>query len=273
MASNLFKYGTVVDVDDSLDGDRIKVHIKGVDPSNFTLDDIPYSFPMLPKQFYVKPKIGEIVFVLVQSDSYDDDRFYIGPIISQPDKIDFDSTTAQAFLKSGLLKPGTAPSTLPENEGIQFEKDDVGIQGRGSTDVIVKPNEIRLRAGKTLDMRTFNKTNQTYIQTKFNRATNEGVINIVSDYINILSHKGVDKFLMNDSNSLINDEEYAKILEKAHQLPFGDTLIEFLNLFMKAFSTHVHAYAGLPPDLNQIEIKNLLSFKTDKILSKNIRIN
>jgi hypothetical protein len=271
--SNIFKYGQVVSVDDDLDGDRIKVFVKGIDPQSFTLDDIPYAFPLLPKQLYVKPKVGENVFCFVQGDSFDDDRFWIGPIISQPHKINYDSMAALSFLNAGLIKPGIAPSTDPNNNGVQFENDDVGLQGRGSTDIIVKPNEIRIRAGKSLDMRTLNRENPSYMQVKYDRKTNEGSINMVSDNINLLSHKSIDKFNLVDSESLISDDDYTKILEKAHQLPFGDTLIELLNIFIKAFSTHVHAYPGLPPDLTQIELKNLLSYNLNKILSQNIRID
>lgn len=275
MATNndIFKYGTVVDVSDDLDGGRVKVHIKGVDPVKFTLDDIPYSFPLLPKQFYVKPKIGETVLVFVQNDSYLEDRFFIGPIISQPDKMDYDSVTALAFLKSGLIRPGTAPSTEPENIGVQMGPNDVGIQGRGSTDMIVKPDEIRIRAGKSLDLRKLNRDNPSYIQVKYDRATSEGAINLVADNINLLSHNGVKNYNLIDANNMISDEDYAKILEKAHQLPFGDKLVELLNIIIKALTTHVHAYAGLAPDLNQIEVKNLIEYDLNKILSNNVRIN
>jgi hypothetical protein len=271
--SNIFKYGTVIDVKDEFDGDRVRVYIKGLDPVDFSIEDIPFAFPLLPKNLYIKPKVGESVFVFFQGESKLDDRFFIGPIISQPHRLDNDSLTGQAFLSSGLIKPDIAPSLKPENTGVQFENNDVGLQGRGSTDIVVKPNEIRIRAGKTLDMRTFNIENPTYIQTKFDTSENTGHINIVSDYINLLSHKGIDKFNLSDQNDLINSEEYDKILKKAHQLPFGDILIDFMNIFVRAFATHVHAYAGLPPDLNQIELKTLLEFQTDKILSKNVRIN
>lgn len=271
--TNIFKYGTVIDVQDDLDGDRVRVHIRGIDPSNYEIKDIPYAFPLLPKNIYIKPKIGETVFVFVQNDSFDDDRFFIGPIISQPHKIDYDTITSQSLLRSGLINPDIAPSQNPNNAGVQLEDEDVGFQGRGSTDIIVKPHEIRLRAGKTLDMRNFNKENQSYVQIKYDKSNKNGSINVVSDNINLLSHKGLDKFNMSDPTNLISDEEYAKIIEKAHQLPFGDVLIQFFNILLKAFSTHVHAYAGLPPDLNQIELKTLLEYDLKKILSKNIRIN
>lgn len=271
--TSLFKYGTVVSVDDEFDGDRVKVYIKGVDPIKYTLDEIPYAFPILTKLFYSKPKIGEVVICFTQNGSFDDDRFYIGPIISQPHKINNDTLSPLAFLNAGLIKPDIAPSTNPNNAGVQFDNEDVGIQGRESTDIVVKPNEIRIRAGKTLDMRTLNKENPSYLQIKYDKLSNESSVNIVSDNINLLSHKGIDRFNVVDSNDLITDEEYTKILNKAHQLPFGDKLMELLNILIKAFSSHVHAYPGLPPDLSQIELKNLLEYNLDSILSKNIRIN
>lgn len=269
----LFKYGTVVDINDSFDGDRIKVYVKGIDPPNFTLDDIPYAFPFMPKALHLKPKIGESVFVLTQDGSFDGDRFYFGPIISQPHKLDGDTLTSLSFLTAGLIKPDIAPSTDPNNIGVTMDPEDVGLQGRGSTDVILKSNEIRIRAGKSLDLRTYNRDNPSYIQVKYDRSTNKGAVNIISDNINLLSHGSIDKFDLANPDSLISDEEYSKIISKAHQLPFGDVLIELINLIIKALTTHVHAYAGLPPDLNQIEIKTLLAFELEKILSKNIRIN
>lgn len=271
--NDIFKYGTVVDVVDDLDGDRVKVHIKGVDPSKFVLDDIPYAFPLLPKQFYIKPKIGESVLVFAQNGSFLDDRFFIGPIISQPDKMAYDSITGLAFLRAGLIRPGEAPSTEPENIGVQLDSNDVGIQGRGSTDIIVKSDEIRIRAGKSLDLRKLNRNNPSYIQVKYDRATSEGAINIVGDNINLLSHKGIKNYNLIDANNMITKEDYSKILEKAHQVPFGDKLVEILNIIINAFTTHVHAYHGLAPDLSQIELKKLIEYDLSKILSNNVRIN
>lgn len=275
MSLNYLKFGIVIGLSDNFDGDRIKVYVRGIDPENYKMDDIPYAFPLLPKLFHVKPKIGESVLVFVQepSDFNGGDRFWLGPIISQPHKYDIDTIGARSFLKSGFLNPDPAPSMDPDNRGVQLKNDDVGIIGRGSTDIVAKPNEIRLRAGKSLDLRKLNKENPSYIQVKHNMTTNKGSINMVSNEINLLSHSSADKFNLVDPEFLINDEEYKKIIEKAHVLPFGDVLIEFIGLFIKAFSSHVHAYNGLPPDLKQIELKNLLSFELDKINSKNIRIN
>jgi hypothetical protein len=272
-SSSIFRYGTVIAVNDELDGGRIKVFVKGLDPYSFKEKDIPYAFPLLPKTVHTQPKVGEKVLIFTQNGESADDRFWIGPLVSQPDKIAFDPLGGQAFLTASVLPPGTAPSTDPDNVGVSMDPDDVGFNGRGSTDFIVKPDEIRIRAGKSLDFRKLNKKNPAYIQVKYNKSSNESSINIVSDVINLLSYKGLENFNLVDSKDMINSEEYKKIIQKAHKLPYGDILVDFLDMFIKAFTTHVHAYAGLPPDLTQIELKNLLEFELDKILAKNIRIN
>ena len=275
MAENLiFKYGKVVSVSDEMDGGRIRVLIKGVDSSDYTnIKDIPYAFPMLPKLLFIQPKVGETVLVFAQDGSFAHDRLWMGPVISQPHKLAYDSITAEAFLKGGLIGPEIAPSTIPENRGLQPNNDDVSLAGRGSADIIIKPNEIRFRAGKSFDLKQLNKINPSYIQVKHDTVTDRGQINIVSNDINILSHDSINKFNLSDPDDLITDEEFKKIILEAHKLPFGDILIKYLELKEKAFMTHVHAYPGLPPDEEQIEIKNMLSFDMNTLLSNNIRIN
>ena len=274
MAVNyLFKFGTVISVDDKEDGGRVRVYIRGEDPTNYKITDIPYAFPLLPKHLYVKPKNGEQVFVLSQDGSFSKDRFWIGPIISQPHKLGYETTTSDAFLQTGVFKADVPPSSIPENRGVQPSDDDIAILGRGSTDIIQKKNEVRIRAGKSLDFKTLNTLTPSYIQVKHDINKDKGQINIVANDINLLSHDSVTKFNLSNPESLITDEEFDKIIAKAHALPFGDVLVEFLTLMKKAFLTHVHAYHGLAPDLDQTELKNYINFNMDKILSKNIRIN
>ena len=75
----ILKLGQVVDVNDETGGGRIKVKI-AQDKTNGE-----YAFPLLPKPIQVKPKVGEGVIVLSSElNNPDSNRFYIGPIISQP---------------------------------------------------------------------------------------------------------------------------------------------------------------------------------------------
>ena len=80
---------------------------------------------------------------------------------------------------------------------------------------------------------------------------------------------------------MISEDEMFRILEEAHQLPFGDVLIEYLKLLKEALFAHVHNGNGNPAtDLTASGNKQALAtFKSraedleKSMLSKNIRIN
>ena len=161
-----------------------------------------------------------------------------------------------------------------------------------NTDIILRKNELLLRAGK-YDASTvkgeipkFNKINPSYIQVKHDvilkKATENteeergAAINIVSNKINLLTHKnGSPRFTLNDQTTQISEDELERIVNTAHPLVFGDTLIDYLKLLRNAFLNHVHAYPGMKPQdqsgLNDID--TYLEFPIDSILSKNIKIN
>ena len=74
-----------------------------------------------------------------------------------------------------------------------------------------------------------------------------------------------------DRDDLISDDAMKEIIEKAHQLPYGDILIEFLETFRNAFTTHVHPYPGLPPCVTD-EVINTTTYNLNDMLCKNVRI-
>jgi hypothetical protein len=305
-----FKYlkiGEVVSTTDEFGLGRVKVRIKGSQTSggdDGTSDaDLPTAFPMIQKHIQSNPKIGETVWVFVFDRARQHiDRLYIGPIISQLDKLNFDNgrTTALAGFSFGPISPKMNVATIPELKGVFPDYEDVSIQGRYNTDITQKNNEIILRAGKFESAPTnknnpypfkFNSRTQAYIQIK-NDVTISGpdsetkdkgsVTNIVANKINLITHKeGSPRFNVTDQNGLITDDELAKILDEAHQVPFGDVLIEYLKLLKEALFAHVHNGNGNPAtDLASSGNKQALAtFKSraedleKSMLSKNIRIN
>ena len=78
--------------------------------------------------------------------------------------------------------------------------------------------------------------------------------------------------LTNDKKELINNNEMQKIIDKAHKLPYGDVLVEFLNMFVDAFAKHVHPYPGMPP-CQTSEYIETTTYDLKKILSENVAIN
>jgi hypothetical protein len=278
---NIF-IGKVVSIADEFDGGRIKVRIKGID-DKLNDNDLIYAFPLLPKFINILPEVGESVFVfLLKDDNKYDNRMWLGPIISQPQKLKFDPHfhTSTSLLSTGIISPERAPSTLPEAKGVYPDKRNVAIQGRDNTDIILKPKEIVLRAGK-FDVGNnlkFNKKNLGYIQIKHNvtidseNDTKGSVTNIVSNKINLLSHDGNPRFILNDQENLISSTELEKILTKTQPLVYGNVLLEFIKLFINYAVNHNHAYHGLPP-VKDSNVDDLLKFDLNRLLSENIRIN
>lgn len=286
--NKIIHLGVVESTLDESDGGRIKVRVKGVDDHIGSTVELPYAFPMLQKFVHIIPQIGESVWIMFPDTTNPyEDRLYLGPIISQPQKLkkDHHGLSSTSTLGSIYAKPGPAPSTIPESQGVFPKNKDFAIQGRENTDVVFKDSEVLIRAGKFIKndsikgVPKFNKKNPSYIQIKQIQSPDvklNGVINVVSNKINLLTHQdGSPRFNLSDQNTMISDEELGKIQENAHPLVFGDLLIEYLELFKNALTNHVHPYNGMKPEdlAGHFSIKKFLEYDVSKIICKNIKIN
>lgn len=303
------KYGQVVANIDNQNLGRIVVRIKGSPTAggdDGILDaDLPYAFPMIPKHFASVPKIGEAVWIFVfDKTSQHADRIYIGPIISQPDKLNFDDAkfTALRGFSFGATTANVNTNTIPQLKGVFPELEDISVQGRYNTDITQKTNEIILRAGKfevipVTPQNTygfqFNSKTQAFIQIKNDavierptqnttEAKKGTITTIVANKINLITHdNGSPRFNVTGQNTLISDEEMDRILNEAHQVPFGDVVLEYLILLKEALFSHVHNGNGnTPTDLVTSGNKQALALFKSKandlekaMLSLNVRIN
>ena len=272
--SMTFEIGKVVSIEDISNAKRIKVRITGYDRT-ITDSDLPYCFPLIPKMFNVYPKEGESVFVFCQDPNFKTTRFYIGPIISQEQKMFYDSYTAsKAALPEGLIDLNKSSKLNPKSKGLYPEIEDIALIGRKSSDIIIKDDEVQIRAGKNNpeNYEEYNRQNPSYIQVKRNSSGNITSTNIVADNINLISHNSPTTFNVTEPNTLIDDESFDDILKRAHVLPYGDLLVEFMELFRKAFLNHVHPYPNMKPTPDETIIK-LSQKDLQTLLSKSIRIN
>lgn len=279
----VIKICQVVSVDDDTDGDRIKARLLPED-RNLPNSEIPYAFPLLPKILHIKPKVGEAVIIITSdANNNNTDRFYIGPIISQPQfiyKNDYDYG-ALTLLKGAITTPSVAPSTNPNTKGALPNKDDIAICGRNNSDIILSDNDIKIRCGAHLlndsnkSEIAFNKKDPAYFKIKYHTTTlnneSKSTATIVADEINLLSNK-IGEYNLTNSDDLISDDEMNKILSSAHLLPYGDKLIEFLKIFVTAFKTHTHPYPNMPP-VPESTYQAVDEYNLNDILSKNIRIS
>lgn len=284
--------------DRPFDGLRIRAEFEDSDfPTE--VKEIPWAFPLLPKTFQSIPKVGEAVIVLYH-DGNEGQRYYIGPIISQPQF----HTYAKKKNATSLLKPNeTAPlERISDNKNTNgsFPKaNDIAVVGRGGEDVILRYNdntkesEIQLRAGirgeptnepnpNMVGNIIFNGTDPAYIQMKYkaglaSKQDHEAnsIINMVANRINIMSNKD-DNIAHNlrDQDDMISAEKMDEIMENLHQVPMGDKLVELLKIMKGCIMHHVHPWAGMEQcgDWGGY-ISKLDGYDIDSILSKYVRIS
>ena len=294
--------GTVREVEnayseDSYDGLRIRAELFTDKPSK--ISDIPWAFPLLPKTLQSIPQVGEGVFV-INDGSATSQRYYIGPIISQPQyNSHCKKDTGTALLDGHMKLPIEKISNVADTTGSFPKNDDVAIVGRGSEDVILRYNsntkasEVDLRAGIRLEPTNsnnpnmigniiFNGTDPAYIQLKYKRglATKNGadgnsIINMVANRINIMSNKDdAISHNLGDQESLIADDKIDEVMSNLHQVPLGDELVKFLEILKGAILNHVHPWAGMKQCGDWAGyINELNKFDINSILSKYVRIS
>lgn len=291
------RIGEVIDVDDEYNGLRIKVRLD--QDNNTNSKEIPYAFPLLPKTIQTVPKVGEAVLIILSRfGNKNSVRYYLGPLISQPqyfykEKYNGGYGSSTSLLNGGVAKPMESISHYNETFGSFPNVNDIALIGRKSEDIILKDGEIDLRCGirgkKIFDDINseealkgdviFNSQNPAYLQLKYKRGLCKGnkqvadsVVNIVADKINLISHKDTESFNLTDQNELIKNEEIDDIMSKLHQVPYGDLLVDALKKIRNALTNHVHPYPGLPPVPCEYII-SALGVNLDDILSENVRIS
>lgn len=291
----------VISVDDEFDGGRIKARVIP-DDARLSDENLPFAFPLLPKMLHVRPKVGESVFIICADDkNARSPRYYVGPLISQPQFMHQDyAEHSSSLLRGGMATESQAPSTSPTAIGAYPNNDDIAVIGRRNSEIILRETdektgtaEIDIRCGVRKDNTKmsipaeFNELHPAYIQVKYQPygmgtehiSTNgDSAINIVADNINLISplssSPSIPPVKKTDNDSLIDNETYQKVLNECHQLPYGDELVKFLNAFKEAFNTHTHAWvgAGQTPIPNGAYTK-MNDYPMGTLLSEHVRIN
>lgn len=283
--------------DQPFDGLRVRAELPNDKPTE--LKQIPWAFPLLPKTFQSIPKVGESVLI-ISDDINEGQRYYIGPLISQPQFNSFcKNVNGTSLLQSHDTLPLEKISNNPDTEGAFPQSDDVAVIGRGSEDIALRYNEttkkseILLRTGVRSEPANdsnpnmigniiFNGTDPAYIQLKYkkNLASKQNqeansVINLVANRINLMSNKD-DNIAHNlqDKDDMIADENMDTIMGNLHQVPMGDKLVELLNIMKGCILHHVHPWAGMEQcgDWSGY-INQLNTYDIDSILSKYVRIS
>lgn len=310
MGNVLIKIGTVVEVENVFSqgnsgGLRVRAKINEDKLKNGNKNLVPWAFPLLPKSLQIVPKEGEAVLVVAdEEDGFrTGQRYYIGPLISQPQFNTFcPASDATTLLKFADRKPLPSMDWNSDTNGSFPDEKDIALIGRGSEDVILKyddssrTSEVDIRVGIRGDQSNeslmnggspvighniiFNGTDPAYIQLKYKKGIATGskkyansLVNIVADRINIMSNR--DSSISHDiheKSGLV--KEVDSVMDRLHQVPKGDVLLEFLNIVKGAILHHVHPWASMeqvgdkPGYINQLK-----DFDLEKILSEYVRIS
>jgi len=120
----------------------------------------PFLFtPLLPYFLYQVPKVEELVYGFYYNKDYKyQNQFYVQSMFSSPTLSPFEYYVgSQKFTGVGgqyknplPLKNQDGKYASDKNKGVFPEPGDNALLGRGSADLIVKENEVLLRAGKTI---------------------------------------------------------------------------------------------------------------------------
>jgi hypothetical protein len=174
----------------------------------------------------------------------------------------------------GAIQPLKSVKTNPNTDGVFPDIEDVGIIGRVNTDIILKKNQVIIRAGKHVndDINTLNTKNPSSLTMTFepNNSGTDYYSNtvLVSDKIALLSHSGNPNF----KSAKLTAQDRINIFENGHPIGRGDVIVYVLNMFRKALLSHKHGYSNTAPILETI-LTDIEKFDFDSILQKNIVIN
>ena len=252
--------GTVVDNVDPRMLNRIRVQVHGIEdkiPSDWnekdkwTSKDPIVFLPLLPIFYNQTPLMDELVTVMYQNKDFkNQNQFYIQGPFSSPMSLPFEHHVgAKTNLASGdrnkknlsIKNPnGTYPRD--ESKGVFPEPEDNGILGRGSADIIIKKEDVLIRAGKT----------KSLSPTKFP----EGNVNRA--FLQLSNFK--QRRLLQDTESQSTLQEQIKVVKK-----MVIWNIDNLENKMDSFNGSVGLYNVIPSE--KVNSKN---FKYDTILNLSV---
>lgn len=260
---------------------RCKVRIRELDKEIRLDSDLPWVNPMLPKFLGITPKRGETVKVFTfDRKNTRINRFFIGPLISQPQKFEFDPHfyESRSGLDQGLLAFKKAWFLDPQarmgetNWAVIPSSEDIALNGRKNEDFMLRYgdfyDEVIFRSGK-YDPKKFTKLNEknpgylsvVYLQeegieqqsSKKFITEDRSHINVVADQINLISHKGSNK--KGNAPAILNSDDPEKQIltenNKLHEVPYGDMFWEFVTRVKDFVESHIHEGGGVaatPPD-------------------------
>jgi hypothetical protein len=98
---------------------------------------------------------------------------------------------------------------------------------------------------------------------------------MVADRINLISNKDENvSHNLHNKEMLIPESSINEVMDKLHQVPMGDKLVELLTIMKGCIMHHVHPWAGMEQCGDWAGFINKLEgYDIESILSKYVRIS
>ena len=219
MSVQCVRYCKVLSIKDDTDSDLIQVRIEPEDNGIKNDKKLPYAYPLLPKAFHVKPKVGEGVLVFVAiADDANSQRYYIGPVISQDQKLWYDDYQyAPTFMRGHEYDANVAPSGEKKCNGILPNDNDICVRGRKNAEMQITDDDVRIKSGVKLveesnkyDMK-FNEYDPAYIKIKYHPGGLIKKEDVKENNRNIGSQKGNFTGYDTDNENFVNKNEIKQV--------------------------------------------------------------
>ena len=198
--------------------------------------------PLLPMFFAQVPLIDERVNVIYQNSFYPyQDQYYVQGGFSSPMSLPYEqilpanSFTAQGdrVAKTLKLKNPNGVYFSASTEGIFPEPGDNAILGRGTSDMIVKPDTVMLRAGKTKRLDTnkqpVGNPNRAFLQ--LSNFTSKTVTKNKKTFLSLIaSNQQIQKLVEWDIQNLENEQNaFTGAIRLYNLKPVNKTLSDNIN--------------------------------------------
>jgi len=287
----------VVNNEDPLGMKRVVARIVSLDENGKILggrdrdtpnEQLPFCVPMMPNHFHIVPLVDEMIYILLENPSDNSaPRYYMGSQINSPFKLKF-----QSYSEANRIFDYTQFNLNPNKDNnlkaytILPKNGDIAIQGRSDSDLILKPREALLVAGKfnkgTLELNEETPSWLQIIQLENDLSKNSELLprysqsNMISTNVNIYSNRG--KFRENSIAVFEKNDDlksFGELANTLHPAVFGDELIKLLDLIIKVLLNHIHT--PQKPLLSIPESDEMAKYTVDgnlqRIISNHVRIN
>jgi len=253
-------------------------------------ESLPFCVPMIPSHFHIVPLVDEMIYIILENPADNSaPRYYIGSQINNPFKLKFqDYKEANQVFKYTDFNLNKNPDSTVGSTQVFPRIGDIALQGRTDADLILRPREVFMVAGKfkkgTTEVNIDNPANFQLIQKENPEENEDGEkllqkysqANLTTSNINIYSilgkfrDAGISGFEISEDLKSFGDTANA-----LHPSVFGDELVKLLDLIVRVLLNHIHTpQLPLVPSPESDELSAYtVEGDLQRILSNHVRIN